>query len=126
MTQIQHNHVQNVQFQNWTDVCALEQIPVNGGVCALVGKEQVALFRLPQNQLFAISNFDPFARANVLSRGLLGNRIVGGKSRLKVASPLLKHNFDLETGECLDDPTIRIKTYQVKIVGNRVLVSWGA
>ena len=30
----------------WTDVCALEEIVPQTGVCALLGRKQVAVFRL--------------------------------------------------------------------------------
>ena len=108
--------------QVWTAVCTLEQIPLNGGVCALVGGQQVAVFRLPENRLYALSNRDPFMNANVLSRGIVGTRVVNGYERPKVASPLKKQNFDLETGVCLDDPTVTVAVYPVKLEGRQVLV----
>jgi nitrite reductase (NADH) small subunit len=96
----------------WTRVCALEDIVPNTGVCGLVGREQVAVFRVGEgNELYAIGNFDPFSRANVLSRGIVGDR--GGK--LKVASPIFKQNFALATGECLDDPSVSVPTYDVRV-----------
>ena len=99
---------------NWTPVCALNDILPGGGVCALVGGQQVAVFRVA-GRVFALSNFDPFTRANVLSRGLTGSYTVGGEERYKVASPLLKHAFDLETGACLTDETVSIPTYAVRL-----------
>jgi nitrite reductase (NADH) small subunit len=96
----------------WTRVCELEDIVPNTGVCGLVGREQVAVFRVGEgNELYAIGNFDPFSRANVLSRGIVGDR--GGK--LKVASPIFKQNFALATGECLDDPSVSVPTYDVRV-----------
>ena len=108
--------------QTWTFVCALEQIPLNGGVCALVGGEQVAVFRLPGNKVYALNNRDPFMNANVLSRGIVGSRVMDGFERPKVASPLKKQSFDLETGVCLDDPGVTVAVYQVKVEAGRVLV----
>jgi len=96
----------------WTHVCTLEEILPNTGVCCLVGREQVAVFRVGESsEVYAIGNFDPFSRANVLSRGLVGDK--GGK--LKVASPIFKQNFSLATGECLDDPSVRVPTYDVRV-----------
>jgi nitrite reductase (NADH) small subunit len=43
--------------------------------------------------------------------------------RLKVASPIYKQNFDLATGECLDDPTVVIPTFDVRVVSGRVQVA---
>jgi nitrite reductase (NADH) small subunit len=105
--------------ENWTPVCALAEIVPNTGVCCLVGREQVAVFRVGEgDELYALSNFDPYSRANVMSRGIVGDR--GG--RPKVASPIYKQNFALETGECLDDPDVRLLTYQVRVFNENVEV----
>jgi nitrite reductase (NADH) small subunit len=88
-------------------------------VCALVGEMQVAVFRVsPDGDLYALSNFDPFSRAFVMSRGIVGSK--GGIP--KVASPMYKQNFDLRTGQCLDDPSVSVATFPVQAVDGRVLV----
>jgi nitrite reductase (NADH) small subunit len=102
----------------WTDVCALEDIVPQTGVCALLGRKQVAVFRVGADELFALSNFDPFSKAFVLSRGIVGDR--GGVA--KVASPVFKQSFDLRTGQCLDDPAVSVKSYPVRLRGGRVEV----
>ncbi|ETN87555.1 nitrite reductase (NAD(P)H) small subunit [Thermus scotoductus] len=101
----------------WVRVCRLEDILPGSGVCALVEGKQVAIFRVGE-RLFALSNFDPFTKANVISRGLVGSK----GERLYVASPLLKHRFDLETGEYLDDPTVRLAVYPVRLEAGEVWV----
>lgn len=93
----------------WIPVCKLEDILPSSGVCALVGERQVAVFRV-DDRLYALDNRDPKSGANVLSRGIVGDR----NGMPKVASPLYKQNFSLETGECLDDPTVRVPTYEVR------------
>jgi len=101
----------------WVNVCRLEDILANTGVCCLLGLEQVAIFRLGADaRLYAIGNLDPFSRANVLSRGLLGDRA----GRPKVASPMYKQSFCLETGVCLDDPSVRVSTYEVRVSAGQV------
>jgi nitrite reductase (NADH) small subunit len=103
----------------WVTVCDLEQILPNTGVCALVGDQQVAIFRVGAGtELYAISNYDPFSKAHVLSRGLVGDR----KGTLKIASPIYKQNFCLKTGECLDDPAVQIPTYLVRVSGTEVQI----
>jgi nitrite reductase (NADH) small subunit len=54
---------------------------------------------------------DPFSNASVLSRGIVGDR--GG--RPTVASPIYKQVFELATGTCLDDPTVSVATYPVRV-----------
>ena len=104
----------------WTDVCAFDELEPGRGVCALVGRHQVALFRMPASDaLYAVSNHDPFSDAYVLSRGIIGSR----GDTPKVASPIYKQSFDLRTGQCLDDPTVRIATYSVCVVGGRVRIA---
>ena len=106
---------------HWTPVCRLEDILPGGGRCALVGGRQVAVFRVA-GRVFALSNFDPFTRANVLSRGLTGSYTVSAEERYKVASPLLKHAFDLETGACLSDPAVSIPVYATRTEDDRIWI----
>jgi nitrite reductase (NADH) small subunit len=104
----------------WVDVCSLDAIAPYTGVCALVGGEQVAIFRVGNGaELYALSNYDPFSKAFVLSRGIVGDR----KGTLKVASPIYKQNFSLTTGQCLDDETVKIPTFAVRVANDRVQVA---
>jgi nitrite reductase (NADH) small subunit len=76
--------------EEWTRVCETSDILPNTGVCVLLAGEQVAVFRIGTGDTcFAIGNFDPFSRANVLSRGIVGDR----NGRIKVASPVYKQSF---------------------------------
>jgi nitrite reductase (NADH) small subunit len=104
----------------WMDVCGVSDLQENSGVCALVNGLQVAIFYLPTDELavYAISNYDPIGKANVLSRGIVGD-IRGHKV---VASPLYKQHFDLQTGACLEDDTVTVPIYACQINGGRVQV----
>jgi nitrite reductase (NADH) small subunit len=100
---------------SWIDLCSLDEIVPETGVCALVRGRQIALVRAG-GQVYAVDNFDPFSQAFVLSRG-----IVGDKSGIpKIASPIYKHSFDLRTGQCLDDPAVRIPVFGVRVHNGRV------
>ena len=107
--------------QNWTDICAVDDILPSTGVCALVDQRHVAVFRLGADRFFAIDNVDPKSGASVLSRGLLGS--VGDRS--VVASPLYKNHFDLQTGECLEAPEQSVRAHGVRVDGGRVSVALG-
>ncbi|MGI5408161.1 nitrite reductase small subunit NirD [Streptomyces chartreusis] len=97
--------------EDWLTVCDLTRLLPGRGVAALLPDGgQVALFRDRAGQLYAIDNRDPFGGAAVLSRGLTGSH----QGRPFVASPLLKQRFDLATGQCLDDESVRITTYEVR------------
>lgn len=105
----------------WSAVCALDDILPNTGVCALVEGRHVAVFHLAgeEPRLFAIDNVDPNARASVLSRGLVGS--LG--DRIVVASPIYKHHFCLQSGECLEAPENSVKAYPVRVQDDTVLVA---
>jgi nitrite reductase (NADH) small subunit len=103
--------------ETWEDVCSLGDVLPGTGVCALVAGRQVAIVRAG-SAVYAIGNFDPFSKANVLSRGIVGDR--GGVP--KIASPIYKQSFDLRTGVCLDDPGVRVPTWEVRVERGRILV----
>jgi len=108
----------NVDMKEWVAVCKLNDIVPSTGVCALVGGRQVAVFRLDDNSVYAIDNYDPFSRANVLSRGIVGDL----KGELVVASPVYKQHFSLVSGQCLEDPAVRVAVFPVRLEGDRVCV----
>lgn len=104
---------------NWTAVCKVGDILPGTGVCALVDDRHVAVFRLSQDNFYAIDNIDPRTGVSVLSRGLVGN--LG--EHIVVASPIYKNHFDLRTGECLEAPEHSVQAHRVQISGDDVLVA---
>ncbi|MGC4091638.1 MAG: nitrite reductase small subunit NirD [Polyangiaceae bacterium] len=104
----------------WVDICALEDVIPATGVAAMLNGEQIAVVRSPDgSSVFALSNFDPFSKAFVIARGIVGDR--GGV--LKIASPIFKQNFDLRTGVCLDDPSVTLPVYPVRLEAGRILIA---
>lgn len=95
---------------DWIEICTYDSIYPDTGVCALIDGRQVAIFRLSDGHLYAVSNHDPFSGANVLSRGLVGDRA----GEPKVASPIYKQTFNLQTGVCYEDTTVRLDIYRVR------------
>ena len=95
----------------WQPVCALDDIWPNMGVCALVEDRQVAIFRMQDDLLYAIDNYDPHSDANVISRGIIGD--LGGEH--VVASPIYKHHYQLRTGICVEDADTCLRTYPVEV-----------
>ncbi|MVU81098.1 nitrite reductase small subunit NirD [Nocardia sp. ET3-3] len=104
----------------WTQACRQDYlIPGRGVAVLLKGGRQAALFLTNDGTLFAVGNIDPFGRAAVMSRGLVGDR--GGVP--VVASPLLKQTFSLIDGRCLDDASVSLPVYAVRVVDGVVSVS---
>lgn len=107
-------------MSEWIDICAVADLQPDSGVCALVNDQQVAIFYMPEQQaVYAINNYDPFGDVHVLSRGLIGDL----NGRPMVSSPLYKQHFDLQTGQCFEDDSIKVPAYQARITANRVEVS---
>ncbi len=105
----------------WIDACSADDLQPDSGVCALLDGEQVAIFWMPETdkKVYAVGNYDPFGKANVLSRGLIGD--IGGQP--VVASPLYKQHFNLKTGACLEDETVTIPVYAIRIENGSVQVN---
>lgn len=102
-----------------TVVCGLaDLIPDRGAAALLPDGEQVAVFRTGAGEVFALSNIDPYSQAAVLSRGIVGD--LHGVP--VVASPMHKQHFELRTGECVEDRTVCVRVYPVRVEAGRVVV----
>jgi nitrite reductase (NADH) small subunit len=102
----------------WEPICRFDRLEPERGVAALLDGAQIAVFRTFDGELFAIANRDPIPGAQVMSRGIVGTR----SDAPTVASPLHKQVYDLRTGECLDDPDIRVDTFPIRRHGDTVEV----
>jgi nitrite reductase (NADH) small subunit len=102
-------------------VCSYEALLPERGVAALIGQRQIALFRTHDGTVYALDNHDPVSGANVMARGIVGNR----GDVPTVASPMFKQVYDLRTGQSLDDPDVVIPAHAVQVVDGQILVSAG-
>lgn len=101
----------DMSLKQWAAVCPLEDIVPNSGVCALIGGRQVAVFRISDDRVYALSNHDPFSKANVLSRGIVGDI----KGELVVASPVYKQHFSLASGQCIEDEAVKVASFAARV-----------
>ncbi|QOL24871.1 nitrite reductase small subunit NirD [Thalassotalea sp. LPB0316] len=103
--------------QQWQRICAEDALCDNAGVCALIATEQseqqVAIFKVgkTQQQVYAIGNYDPIGKANVLYRGIVGSV----DEQIVVASPLYKQHFSLTSGQCLQATEVSVPVYPARI-----------
>lgn len=104
--------------EEWQPVCRVAELEVERGATALVHGQAVAIFRTVDDQVYALGNHDPFAKASVLARGIVGTRA----GTPFVASTTHKHAFDLRSGRCLDDRSVSVPAYDVRVVEGVVLV----
>jgi nitrite reductase (NADH) large subunit len=103
--------------ERWIQVGKTWDFPKEGGASIKYGKTQIAVFNFEsRGEWYATQNMCPHRREFVLSRGLLGDQ--GDKP--KVACPVHKKTFSLETGKGLNDKEFSIQTFPVKIDGDDV------
>jgi nitrite reductase (NADH) large subunit len=96
-----------------------DDFPADGGATIKYGQTQIAVFNFAtRGEWYASQNMCPHKKAFVLSRGILGD--VQGTP--KVACPLHKKTFSLETGVSLSDPEYRIETFPVKVENGMVFL----
>lgn len=93
----------------WEAVCHVDDLIMHAGVAVRAHGRQVAIFLTDQG-MFAVDNLDPFCGAGVLSRGIVGDI----KGHLVVASPMYKQHFCLDTGRCLEDDGVRLRTWPLR------------
>jgi nitrite reductase (NADH) small subunit len=106
-------------MSDWTPVCDFGSLVPDRGSAALVDGRQVALFRLrDSDEVLAVDHRDPFSGANVMARGLVGSR----GDIPTVASPVFKQAFDLRTGVCLDDESVALGVWDIRVVDGMVEV----
>lgn len=110
----------------WQKICTKADLVAFSGVAAWLetaaSSAQVAIFYLPGkgvgDELFALDHFDPFSDANVIARGIVGDL----KGSAVVASPIYKQHFRLEDGQCLEDESVKLRTWKVIFKGNDVWI----
>ncbi|HKO51404.1 MAG TPA: nitrite reductase small subunit NirD [Polyangiaceae bacterium] len=107
------------QELEWHDACVIDDVAPGSGLAVVVGDEQIAIVRTQGGLLAALSNFDPFSQAFVIARGIVGDR--AGVPR--IASPIYRQSFSLETGECLEDRNIRLAVFPVRVEGGRIQIA---
>ena len=102
---------------SWTDVGALEAVPVKGARIVKTPAGCIAVFRTAEDEVFATSNTCAH-RGGPLSEGIVHER--------KVTCPLHNWVYSLETGEVQGEDEGRIATYPARIEDGRLLVDVGA
>jgi nitrite reductase (NADH) large subunit len=101
----------------WVAVGQTSDFPFDGGATIKYGKSQLAVFNLAsRGEWYASQNMCPHKKSFVLSRGILGD----AAGEPKVACPLHKKTFSLNSGESLQGEEYRIRTFPVRVVGDEV------
>ncbi|MBV9124034.1 MAG: nitrite reductase small subunit NirD, partial [Planctomycetes bacterium] len=103
----------------WVQVGKTWDFPHDGGATIKHGRTQIAVFNFAsRGEWYACQNMCPHRREFVLSRGLIGD--ANGKP--KVACPVHKKTFSLESGTCLSGEDYSVRVFPVKVEGDDVYV----
>lgn len=104
--------------KKWIAVGKTSDFPKNAAAAILYGDTQLAVFNnAKRGEWYVTQNMCPHKQAFVLSQGMIGD----AAGTPKVACPLHKKNFDLETGAEIGGD-LEIITFDVKVEGDDVLV----
>jgi nitrite reductase (NADH) large subunit len=96
----------------WVHVAQVDDVPHDGGTTYMHGGVPIAVFHFAsRGAWYATQAVCPHRGDAVLGRGLLGSQ--GGVP--KVACPLHKKTFSLETGQGLSDPSLCVRTFPVEV-----------
>ncbi|MEM6318791.1 MAG: nitrite reductase small subunit NirD [Bacteroidota bacterium] len=117
----QYTSVDASKVTDWFKAASVSAFPNNGGACIKYKGKQIAVFRFDRkNKWYACQNLCPHKMEMILSRGMIGDEA----GVAKVACPLHKRTFSLETGENLNGDLPAIAVYPVKIEDGFVFVGF--
>jgi NAD(P)H-dependent nitrite reductase large subunit/NAD(P)H-dependent nitrite reductase small subunit len=104
----------------WVNVGTVSDFPHNGGATIKYGKVQIAVYNFSSRAAwYASQQMCPHKKAFVLSRGIIGD----ANGIAKIACPLHKKTFSLESGECLSGDDYTVQVFEVKVEGEQVYLN---
>ena len=101
----------------WIDIGSLDDIPPQGARVVKTPLGCLAVFRTADNQVFALEDRCPH-KAGPLSQGIVHDRFV--------TCPLHNWVISLETGQAQGADEGEVKTFPLRIEGDRVLADGAA
>ena len=109
----------------WHPVGSIADFPEDGGACAEVAGNQIAVFNFARrDEWYATDNLCPHKQQMALARGMIGStHDEDGNCIPKVACPFHKKTFALADGRSLSGDTPPIATYPVKVENGQVYVA---
>ena len=103
----------------WLPLGSASDVPRDSGRAMRVPGGRIAVFHHRRDDTYdATENRCPHQKDMVLARGLLGS----DGDEPKVACPLHKKTFSLQTGKGLSDPSFCVETYPVEIRTGEIFV----
>jgi len=107
------------QSWHWVDIGPSSAYQKNGGFAAKVSNTELAVFHHnATDKWYATQNSCPHKQLQVLSRGLIGMQ----GDVPKIACPIHKNTYNLETGKGMSNPGLNIATFDAKVEKDHVFV----
>ncbi|WP_106791181.1 nitrite reductase small subunit NirD [Aquimarina sp. Aq78] len=111
--------IENVTI--WFEAGKVSDFLKNSGACIKYKNKQIAIFNFERkNAWYACQNVCPHKMEMVLSRGMTGDE----NGIPKIACPMHKKTFSLDTGKNLNGDLTPIAIYPVKIENDNVFVGF--
>lgn len=105
--------------KKWVQVGLVDDFPNEGGATIKYGKAQIAVFNFAsRGEWYACQQMCPHKKAFVMSRGIIGD----ANGAPKVACPLHKKNFSLESGACISGEDYKVEVFPVKVEAGEVFL----
>src|SRR5262249_41280295 len=96
----------------WVPIGSIADFPLDGGATIKYGRSQIAVFNFASRGPWcACQHMCPHNKAFVRSGGILGD----AAGMPKVACPLHKRTFSLETGQSMTGEEYHVQTFAVKV-----------
>ncbi|WIM05022.1 MAG: nitrite reductase small subunit NirD [Candidatus Nitricoxidivorans perseverans] len=103
----------NIEKTEWIDLCAIDDIPRQGGRALHTPMGELAIFRTVDDRLFALDGKCPH-RGGPLSQGMVHGH--------RVTCPLHGLNIDLDTGEAIAPDSGCVRKHPLRGEAGRVLI----
>ena len=100
-------------LENWTDLCAVEDIPLRGSRRIIVADTKVAVFRTHGNEVYAIEDKCPH-KGGPLSEGIVHDGCV--------TCPLHNLVIDLKSGEALEEGAGSVLCFPIELRSGQVFI----
>jgi NAD(P)H-dependent nitrite reductase small subunit len=103
----------------WVECGPVENYKKGGGAAVKISKSELAVWHhLGTDKWYAAQNSCPHKQLQVLSRGLVGFH----GDVPKVACPIHKNTYNLDTGKGISNPGYNLSTFNVKEEGGKIFV----
>lgn len=103
----------NRSHDRWTALCSVSDLGENGGQYVALNGHGLAVFRLACGTVRVLDDICPHAGAS-----LSGGHVSDGC----VVCPWHGWPFDVHQGHCPDNPAVKVKSYDVRVISDRVWI----